>query len=410
MVVAIFIVSLAGCTTDASPTLQFNDMTAGKPTATMVLAADQTPANAPSAGDATEQSDVRSDGADPAGDAPSQASGTLATADGATVAVPTPRPRAAGQTEAAPAAVATAATTLPKPVQQQAAVQPDNFFARLFSSPKADRPDPDSVSPERFGHPPRVEPADVTVVTSSPSLTAPSSDVGSSTALVSATYTKPASPAKKPGFFERLFSNKAKAAATGETAPSADTRAKETVSQPVVASVTSAPPESSYYESLPGVRKDALEITQRSGAVDASTIDANETAEQVQVASAAGLARIDPNGFVLQRETIDTACLRPPLLRVLKKIEAHYGERVLITSGYRSRDDNRHAHGARNSLHIYCAAADIQVPGVSKWELASYVRSMPGRGGVGTYCYTDSVHVDIGPERDWNWRCRRRKK
>jgi len=27
---------------------------------------------------------------------------------------------------------------------------------------------------------------------------------------------------------------------------------------------------------------------------------------------------------------------------------------------------------------------------------------------VGTYCHTESVHVDVGPERDWNWRCRRR--
>jgi uncharacterized protein YcbK (DUF882 family) len=56
-----------------------------------------------------------------------------------------------------------------------------------------------------------------------------------------------------------------------------------------------------------------------------------------------------------------------------------------------------------------CAAADIQVEGVGKWELARYLRAMPGRGGVGTYCHTDSVHVDVGPERDWNWRCRRRK-
>jgi uncharacterized protein YcbK (DUF882 family) len=31
---------------------------------------------------------------------------------------------------------------------------------------------------------------------------------------------------------------------------------------------------------------------------------------------------------------------------------------------------------------------------------------MPGRGGVGTYCHTTSIHVDIGPERDWNWKCK----
>ena len=39
-------------------------------------------------------------------------------------------------------------------------------------------------------------------------------------------------------------------------------------------------------------------------------------------------------------------------------------------------------------------------------SVVSYIRL--SRGGVGTYCHTDSVHVDVGPERDWNWRCRRR--
>jgi uncharacterized protein YcbK (DUF882 family) len=84
-------------------------------------------------------------------------------------------------------------------------------------------------------------------------------------------------------------------------------------------------------------------------------------------------------------------------------------DKVIVTSGYRSPTRNKKARGAQHSLHMYCSAADIQVEGVSKWELASYLRSMPGRGGVGTYCYTESVHIDIGPERDWNWRCRRRK-
>ena len=81
---------------------------------------------------------------------------------------------------------------------------------------------------------------------------------------------------------------------------------------------------------------------------------------------------------------------------------------MVVTSGYRSRRYNRKVRGARKSQHMYCAAADVQVPGVSKWELAKFVRSMPGRGGVGTYCHTESVHIDVGPERDWNWRCRRR--
>ncbi|MEM1364692.1 MAG: D-Ala-D-Ala carboxypeptidase family metallohydrolase, partial [Pseudomonadota bacterium] len=71
---------------------------------------------------------------------------------------------------------------------------------------------------------------------------------------------------------------------------------------------------------------------------------------------------------------------------------------------------NRRAGGARNSRHTFCDAADIQVAGVSKWTLAKYLRTIPGRGGVGTYCHTKSVHIDTYKKRDWNWACRKRKR
>lgn len=163
-------------------------------------------------------------------------------------------------------------------------------------------------------------------------------------------------------------------------------------------------------DALPGVRQTALfEIKRKSGLDDESDVDLNEDeGGSYQVASAAGMARLAPNGLLKQNETVDVACLKPSLVRVLKTIEGHYGRKMVVTSGYRDPARNRRANGAKNSLHMYCAAADIQVPGVSKWDLANYIRTMPGRGGVGTYCHTDSVHVDVGPERDWNWRCRRR--
>lgn len=163
---------------------------------------------------------------------------------------------------------------------------------------------------------------------------------------------------------------------------------------------------------LPGVRQTALfEIKRKSGIDDDSDVDLHEEEDEgpVQLASAAGLARLAPNGLLKQTDRVDTACLKPSLVRVLKQIERHYGKRMIVTSGYRSPARNRAARGAKNSLHMYCAAVDIQIPGVDKWQLAAYARSMPGRGGVGTYCHTESVHVDVGPERDWNWRCRRRK-
>lgn len=124
-----------------------------------------------------------------------------------------------------------------------------------------------------------------------------------------------------------------------------------------------------------------------------------------EVASLAGLARLAPNGLWLQTEKVQTGCFKPELLQVLKTIEKHYDKPIIVTSGLRDLKRNR----AKQSLHTRCEAADIQIAGVSKWELAEYLRTMPGRGGVGTYCHTESVHIDIGTERDWNWRCRRRK-
>ena len=161
---------------------------------------------------------------------------------------------------------------------------------------------------------------------------------------------------------------------------------------------------------LPGVRKTNLfEIKRKSGIDDDSDIDVYEDEDgSYNVASAAGLARLAPNGLLKQRETVDTACLKPKLVRMLKQVEQHFGKRIIVTSGYRSPAYNKKVRGAEKSQHMYCAAVDVQLPGVSKWELAKYVRAMPGRGGVGTYCHS-SVHIDIGPERDWNWKCGGRK-
>lgn len=128
----------------------------------------------------------------------------------------------------------------------------------------------------------------------------------------------------------------------------------------------------------------------------------------MKLASLPGMTRTAPNGLVLQTPNVEVSCIRPELIRMIKSVEAHYGRSAIVTSGYRPAKHNRQIGGRRGSLHTTCAAADIQIPGVTKWELASYLRSRPDRGGVGTYCHTESVHLDIGEARDWNWRCRRR--
>jgi len=102
--------------------------------------------------------------------------------------------------------------------------------------------------------------------------------------------------------------------------------------------------------------------------------------------------------YVLQTQTVDTACLKPELLDILRQVESHYGRKVVITSGFRSR-------GREGSLHRTCRAADIIVPGISSQALATYARTISSVGGVGTYCHQSMIHVDIGTPRDWKYGC-----
>jgi uncharacterized protein YcbK (DUF882 family) len=228
--------------------------------------------------------------------------------------------------------------------------------------------------------------------------------------------TRPATAAKNNGALMRLFSNNLSKPAGKRLVAVIEPKSQpklRAVNTPV--QTASALPAASSFatqtqyvsSSLPGVRPNAgIQIMQRDSLYDDDDVEA--AAAPVILASAAGLARLAPNGLKVQRENVQVACLKPQLVGMLKSIERRYGKSVIVTSGYRSPPYNRLVNGAKASLHMSCAAADIQVPGVSKWELANFARSMPGRGGVGTYCHTESVHVDIGPTRDWNWRCSRR--
>lgn len=168
-----------------------------------------------------------------------------------------------------------------------------------------------------------------------------------------------------------------------------------------ILSVTSASNTASA--ALPGVKSNA----ELFGINDAESDD--DTAEVTQVAAVGSLGRLSPNGIRVQHAKVQVACLKPGVVRLLKMVERRYGRKPIVTSGYRSPKRNRRAGGARNSQHIFCKAADIQVEGVSKWQLAKYLRTIPGRGGVGTYCRTKSVHIDIGSKRDWHHPCRRSK-
>lgn len=154
--------------------------------------------------------------------------------------------------------------------------------------------------------------------------------------------------------------------------------------------------------SLPGVRK-GKEIY----GIDIEEM--HEMDDGIQLASVTNRARRGDHGLLLQREDVKVGCFPQQLVRILKSVERRFGRSPVITSGYRSRSYNKMVRGAKNSMHIHCKAADIQVKGVSKHSLARYLRSLPGRGGVGTYCHTRSVHIDVGRKRDWDRPCKRRR-
>jgi uncharacterized protein YcbK (DUF882 family) len=200
-------------------------------------------------------------------------------------------------------------------------------------------------------------------------------------------------PPKKQSIFSRLFAPQATAK---RNAPSGATKR---LIQPEPTRVAMA----SSTGSLPGVRLSSVLGT------DSGNAETRTGSGNIELASAAGLARLAPNGLHIQTDRVEIDCFKPQLVRVLKTVERHYGRPVVVTSGYRSPKHNRRIGGASGSRHTSCEAADIQIDGVSKWQLAKYLRSMPDRGGVGTYCHTESVHIDVGNPRDWNWRCRRRK-
>ncbi|QRY69303.1 YcbK family protein [Ensifer sp. PDNC004] len=168
----------------------------------------------------------------------------------------------------------------------------------------------------------------------------------------------------------------------------------------ITTSNASQPKTASLAYTLPGVKLNSLYNYEHE-----EHLGDDDDGAPVQVASLSGLARLAPSGLILQTEKVDAGCFKPELMQMLKKVETHYGKQVMVTSGLRPIKVNR----AKQSLHTRCEAADIQVQGVSKWDLAEFLRSVPGRGGVGTYCHTESVHIDIGAQRDWNWRCRRAK-
>ncbi len=112
--------------------------------------------------------------------------------------------------------------------------------------------------------------------------------------------------------------------------------------------------------------------------------------------------------FASLRSRAKVSCLPHSLKGIIADISKRFGKKVIISSGHRSRRHNARVGGVKRSMHLSCQAVDLKVPGVSKFKVARFVRSLSASGGVGTYCGKGIVHVDVGPRRSWNYGCRGR--
>ena len=98
------------------------------------------------------------------------------------------------------------------------------------------------------------------------------------------------------------------------------------------------------------------------------------------------------------------------VMGLLNQVARHFGKPIKIISGCRSRKHNTRIRGAKESYHLRCMAADFEVTGVSTSTVYKFAAALPGRGGVGTYCGSPFMHIDVGPYREWHWGCGNKQK
>lgn len=94
------------------------------------------------------------------------------------------------------------------------------------------------------------------------------------------------------------------------------------------------------------------------------------------------------------------------LAQNLQVLRDELGKPIKVNSGYRTPKYNKSVGGAKNSQHLYAAAADIKVSGIGPAKLAEKIEALISsgkmeKGGVGVY--PTFTHYDVrGKNVRWN--------
>jgi len=89
-------------------------------------------------------------------------------------------------------------------------------------------------------------------------------------------------------------------------------------------------------------------------------------------------------------------CLQALAVHVLQPVREHYATGVKVNSGFRHPEVNAKVGGSKTSDHCRGMAADIEIPGVSNYELAHWVQENLSFTQVILEFYTPGV-----PDSGW---------
>lgn len=99
------------------------------------------------------------------------------------------------------------------------------------------------------------------------------------------------------------------------------------------------------------------------------------------------------------KDGTDIVKVNRTLLQMLQQIREHFGQPLIINSGYRTTSYNSKVGGAKASYHLSGQAADIRISGIAPIKVAVYAESL-GVQGIGLYA--SFTHVD-SRERKYYW-------
>lgn len=106
-------------------------------------------------------------------------------------------------------------------------------------------------------------------------------------------------------------------------------------------------------------------------------------------------SNIGAGGSRTARENRAFEKLNPKLVKGLIHVSTVVGQKLRVTSGYRSPAYNKSVGGATDSQHLLGNAADVYIKGIGRQRLINAVESYPDfkNGGIGYY--SNFIHMDV---------------